>query len=281
MGRVDGKVAFITGAARGQGRSHAVRLAEEGADIIAVDICEQIAGCDYPMATAEDLEETVRLVQKTGRDVIAEKADVRYLDQLERVLAEGVGRFGRVDIVCANAGIANYDPKSAERAFADLVDVDLTGVLNTLSAAVPYLSDGASIVLTGSVASFMTTGGMGNTLGGGAAGYVTAKRTIPVIVKDYARTLAPRRIRVNGVYPTNTNTGMLQNPGLYHLFRPDLAEPTQEDALPALRMFTPMGIDWVEPEDISNAVLFLASDESRYVTGQQLAVDAGTLLQMP
>jgi SDR family mycofactocin-dependent oxidoreductase len=278
MGRVEGKVAFITGAARGQGRSHAVLLAEEGADVILIDICTQIDGCDYPMATPEDLEETVRLVEKTGRRAIATTADVRQLSQLQEAVAAGVAELGSLDIVCANAGIANYAPTSGAREFADLIDVDLAGVTNTLSATLGHLNDGASLIVTGSVASFMTGAGMGATMGGGAAGYVTAKRLIPQLVKDYARTLAPRRIRVNGVYPTNTNTGMLQNDGLYKLFRPDLDTPTQEEALVTFRMFTPMGIDWVEPVDISNAVLFLASDEARYITGQQLAIDAGTLL---
>ena len=279
-GRVEGKVAFITGAGRGQGRSHAVRLAEEGADVIAVDICEQIESNLYPLSTIEDLEETARIVESHGRRVIARKADVRDRVALKGVLAEGVAELGHLDVVVANAGIM---PMGTENPmdFVDATDVDLIGVMNTVAASIPHLPDGASIVITGSNAGLMPGTTDTGAMGGGGAGYSWSKRTLVGYTEQVALQLASRMIRVNAIHPTNVNTHLLHNKELYQVFRPDLDEPTRDDVIPAFTRFQAMPIPYVEPLDISNAVLFFASDEARYVTGQQLRVDAGSLLRWP
>lgn len=281
-GRLEGKVAFITGAGRGQGRSHAVRLAQEGADIIAVDICAQIESNPYPLSTPEDLAETEREVKELGRRIVARQADVRERDELREALAAGLGDLGHVDIVVANAGIlpmAMGDPDPMD--FVDAVDVDLVGVMNAVAVAVPHLPDGASIVVTGSTAGMMPGTADNPVMGPGGAGYGWSKKTIITYVEEMALHLASRFIRVNAVHPTNCNTHLLHNDGLYSLFRPDLEHPTREDVLPAFTTFQAMPIPYVEPVDISNLVLFLASDESRYVTGQQIRVDAGSLIKFP
>ena len=279
-GRVEGKVAFITGAGRGQGRSHAVRLAEEGADVIAVDICEQIESNLYPLSTIEDLEETARIVESHGRRVIARKADVRDRVALKGVLAEGVAALGHLDVVVANAGIM---PMGTENPmdFVDATDVDLIGVMNTVAASIPHLPDGASIVITGSNAGLMPGTTDTGAMGGGGAGYSWSKRTLVGYTEQVALQLASRMIRVNAIHPTNVNTHLLHNKELYQVFRPDLDEPTRDDVIPAFTRFQAMPIPYVEPLDISNAVLFFASDEARYITGQQLRVDAGSLLRWP
>jgi SDR family mycofactocin-dependent oxidoreductase len=281
-GRLEGKVAFITGAARGQGRSHAVRLAEEGADIIAVDICRQIESNPYPLSTPEDLAETVQLVEKFDRRIISFEADVRERDELRDAVQSGVAELGRLDVVVANAGIlpmAMGDPDPMD--FVDAVDVDLIGVMNAVAVALPHLPDSASIVVTGSTAGMMPGTTDNPQMGPGSAGYGWSKRILISYVEQMALHLAPRFIRVNAVHPTNCNTHLLHNEGLYAMFRPDIENPTREDVLPAFTMFQAMPIPYVEPVDISNLVLFLASDESRYITGQQIRVDAGSLLKFP
>ncbi len=281
-GRLEGKVAFITGAARGQGRSHAVRLAEEGADIIAVDICRQIESNPYPLSTPEDLAETALGVEKFDRRIVAVEADVRQRDELRAALEAGVAELGRLDIVVANAGIlpmAMGEPDPMD--FVDAVDVDLVGVMNAVAAALAYLPDAASIIVTGSTAGMMSGTTDNPVMGPGGAGYGWAKRTLIGYVEQMALHLAPRLIRVNAVHPTNCNTHLLHNDGLYSLFRPDVENPTREDVVPAFTYFQAMPIPYVEPVDISNLVLFLASDESRYITGQQIRVDAGSLLKFP
>lgn len=279
-GRVEGKVVFITGAARGQGRSHAVRLAEEGADIIATDLCKQIDSNLYPLATPEDLEETARLVEATGRRVITRQADVRDRDSLRAALEEGIREFGRLDVTVANAGICPMGMGNPMD-FVDATDVDLLGVMNTVAVSVPHLPEGGSIVITGSTAGMMdnTTGG-GN-MGFGGMGYSWAKKTLIGYTEQMALVLAQQMIRVNAIHPTNCNTHLIHNDELYKVFRPDLAEPTREDVIPAFTYFQAMPIPYVEPVDISNAVLYFASEEARYVTGQQLRVDAGSLLKWP
>jgi SDR family mycofactocin-dependent oxidoreductase len=281
-GRLDGKVALITGAARGQGRSHAVRLAQEGADIIAVDLCENIESNPYPLATEQDLAETVRLVEKTGRRIVARRADVRDRGLLREAVAEGIAELGHLDTVVANAGIlpmAMGDPDPMD--FVDAVDVDLVGVLNTVAAALPQLPRHASVVVTGSTAAMLPNTTDNPAMGPGSAGYGWAKHTLISYVEQMALHLAPRFIRVNAVHPTNCDTHLLHNDGIYAMFRPDLEHPTREDVEPAFLAFQAMPIPFVEPIDISNLVLFLASDESRYVTGQQIRVDAGSLLKFP
>ncbi|MEH6796128.1 mycofactocin-coupled SDR family oxidoreductase [Rhodococcus sp. NPDC079359] len=281
-GRLEGKVAFITGAARGQGRSHAVRLAQEGADIIAVDICEQIESNPYPLATREDLDETKRLVESLDRRIVTAKADVRERSQLRDALGAGVAELGRLDIVLANAGIlpmAMGDPDPMD--FVDATDVDLLGVMNAVAVALPHLPDHSSIVVTGSTAAMLPGTTDNPAMGPGSAGYGWAKKTLMSYVEQMALHLAPRYIRVNCVHPTNVNTHLLHNDGLYSMFRPDLENPTREDVEPAFTTFQAMPIPYVEPVDISNLMLFLASDESRYITGQQIRVDAGSLLKFP
>jgi len=281
-GRMEGKVALITGAARGQGRSHAVRLAQEGADIIALDICAQIESNPYPLATEEDLAETARLVEKHGRRAVARKADVRERSELRDSVAAGLAELGRLDVVVANAGIlpmAMGDPDPMD--FVDATDVDLIGVMNTVAVALPHLPEYGSIVITGSTAAMMPNTTDNPMMGPGSAGYGWAKRILVEYTEQLALQLAPRFIRVNAVHPTNCNTHLLHNEGLYAMFRPDLEHPTREDVEPAFTMFQAMPIPYVEPVDISNTVLFLASDEARYVTGQQIRVDAGSLLKFP
>jgi SDR family mycofactocin-dependent oxidoreductase len=279
-GRVDGKVIFITGAARGQGRSHAIRLAEEGADVIAVDICKQIDSNLYPLATPEDLEETAKAVENLGRGVIARQADVRDRDALRAVVEEGMRELGHLDGVVANAGICPMGIGNPMD-FVDATDVDLIGVMNAVAVCIPHLPQGGSIVVTGSTAGMMEGTTDAGTMGAGGAGYSWAKKTLIGYTEQMALHLAPRMIRVNAVHPTNCNTHLLHNAELYKVFRPDLENPTREDVLPAFTYFQAMPIPYVEPVDISNAVLFLTSDESRYVTGQQLRVDAGSLLRWP
>jgi SDR family mycofactocin-dependent oxidoreductase len=277
MGRVQDKVVFITGAARGQGRAHAVRLAEEGADIIAVDICGQIDSVGYPMASRDDLDETVRLVEKLDRRIVALTADVRDRTALQAAVAEGVATLGRLDAVVAQAGIAPIGQPDAQ-ALLDATTVNFSGVVNAVEAALPHLPDGGSIVATGSTAALMPPSDNGRP-DSGKLGYSFAKRSVASFVNDLAVALAPRRIRVNAVHPTNTNTPMLNSDPMYREFRPDLENPTRDDALPAFHVMTAMGLPYVEPEDIANAVLFLVSDESRYVTGAQLRVDAGAIVR--
>jgi SDR family mycofactocin-dependent oxidoreductase len=277
-GRVAGKVAFITGAARGQGRSHALRLAEEGADIIAVDLCEDIATNHYPLSRESDLQETAALIEKLDRRVVTRVADVRERSQLAAAVAAGIAELGHIDIVVANAGICPLGADVPAQGFLDAVSVDLVGVINAVEAAFPHLSAGASIVCTGSVAGLMSGGTDNPQNGPGGAGYAHAKRGVARFVHDLALQLAPHSIRVNAVHPTNVNTDMLQSEPMYRVFRPDLENPTREDAELAFPAMQPMPIGYVEPVDISNAVLFLASDEARYVTGLQLKVDAGALL---
>ncbi|MDA8045544.1 MAG: mycofactocin-coupled SDR family oxidoreductase [Actinomycetota bacterium] len=279
-GRMEGKVAFVTGAARGQGRSHALRLAEEGADIIACDICAQIESNLYPLATPEDLDETVNLVEKQGRRIVARQADVRDREALRAVLDEGVRELGHLDVVVANAGIC---PMGAGNPmdFVDATDVDLIGVMNAVAVAIPHLPDGGSVVITGSTAGLMEGATDTGSMGYGGMGYSWAKKTLVGYTEQMARVLASRMIRVNAIHPTNCNTHLLHNDELYKVFRPDLEHPTREDVEPAFTYFQAMPIPYVEPLDISNAVLYFACDESRYVTGQQHRVDAGSFLRWP
>jgi len=277
-GRLEGKVAFVTGAARGQGRSHALRLAGEGADIIAIDLCEDIDTNHYPLATEADLAETARQVEALDRRVVTYQADVRERSQVVDALAKGVAELGRLDIVVAQAGIAPLGADVPPQAFIDAVEVDLVGEIIAVGAALPYLKAGASIICTGSVAGLLAGGTDSPAAGPGGAGYSYAKRGVARFVHDLALQLAPHSIRVNAVHPTNVNTDMLQSEPMYKSFRPDLEHPTREDAEPAFHSMQPMPIPYVEPIDISNAVLFLASDDARYVTGLQLKVDAGALL---
>ena len=279
-GRLDGKVAFITGAARGQGRAHAVAMAKEGADVIAIDICRQIESIPYPLATPEDLAETERVVKGLGRRIVAIQADVRERSELRDALKVGINDLGRLDIVVANAGVlplAMGAPAASD--FVDATDVDLIGVMNAVAVALPHLSDGGSIIVTGSTAA-MSPAAMNNpVMGPGGAGYGWAKRVLMQYTEQMALHLAPRFIRVNAVHPTNCNTHLIHNEGVYSLLRPDLENPTREDVVPVFTSISAMPVPYVEPEDVASLALFLATDEARYVTGQQIRVDAGGVLK--
>jgi len=272
MGRVEGKVAFITGAARGQGRSHAVKLASEGANIIAVDRCAPIENAPYDMGTREDLDETVRLVEEAGGKIIARVADVRDLDALTAVVDEGVETFGRLDIIIANAGIVTYDALADMGAdkWQEMIDINLTGVWKTVRAGVQHMikgGNGGAIVLTSSTAGLRTYDSIGH--------YVAAKHGVTGLAKTLASELGQHNIRVNSIHPTNVNTPMLVNPGTLKMFRPDLEDPQVEDAIDSFGAVHVLPTPWVEPEDVSNAILFLVSDEGRFVSGSQFSIDAG------
>jgi len=278
-GRVEGKVAFITGAARGQGRSHAVRLAQEGADIIAVDLCEPVPSIEryYPGATEDDLAETVRQVEALDRRIVAAKADVRDYAALRSALDAGVAELGHVDIVSANAGVFAFGEKTQDVTDADwqdVIDVNQTGVWHTAEAVIPHLIEqgtGGSMILTSSTAGLKGTPNV--------AAYTASKHAVVGIMRTLALELAPYSIRVNTVHPTGVGTDMILNEATFRLFMPDVEHPTKEQAAPVFASTNALPIPWVEPIDISNAVLFLASDEARYVTGTELRVDAGYTLK--
>jgi SDR family mycofactocin-dependent oxidoreductase len=282
MGRVQDKVVLVTGGARGQGRSHAVKLAEEGADIILFDICHDIETNEYPLATPHDLEEAGLEVEKTGRRAYAAQVDVRDRAAVSRELANAVAEFGRLDVVVANAGICPLGAHLGVQAFVDAFDVDFIGVVNTVHTSLPHLTEGASIIMTGSIAGLLAAkmpAGAGGPQGPGGAGYSYAKQLVDSYTIQLAGQLAPQSIRVNAIHPTNVNTPMLNSDPMYRQFRPDLEHPTRDDALLAFPAMQAMPIPYVEPQDISNMVCFLASDESRYVTGSQFKVDAGAMLK--
>jgi (+)-trans-carveol dehydrogenase len=275
-GKLEGKVAFITGAARGQGRSHAVRLAQEGADIIAVDLCAQVASVPYPMATPQDLDQTVKEVEALDRRIVATQVDVRDYDALKQALDDGVAELGRLDVVSANAGIVSYGraEELAEQTWQDVIDTDLTGEWHAAKAAIPHLragGRGGSIILTSSDAGLKASQNL--------AHYVAAKHGVIGLMRTLALELAPDFIRVNALAPTTVDTPMVMNEVTYRLFRPDLENPTADDMAGPATALNVLPIPWVEPVDISNALVFLASDQARYVTGVVLPVDAGAAIK--
>jgi SDR family mycofactocin-dependent oxidoreductase len=272
MGRVEGKVAFITGGARGQGRAHAVRLAEEGADIIAVDLCGQVDSVNYPMSTEADLAETVRLVEGLDRRIVAQQADVRDLGQLEAAVKAGLDEFGQIDIAIANAGILSSAPawELGVDAWQDMIDINLTGAWKTARAVIPSMIErgaGGAIVLTSSNAGLIAFPNL--------AHYTAAKHGVTGLMKTLAVELAPHMIRVNSVHPTTVDTPMVDNPQSYELLLGGVEGATRADAAEAMRALNALPIPWVETIDVANAVLYLVSDEGRYVTGMPLQVDAG------
>jgi SDR family mycofactocin-dependent oxidoreductase len=280
MGRVEGKVALVTGAGRGQGRSHAVRLAEEGADIIAVDRCRDFETAGYPMATSEELAETAKLVEKTGRRALTYQVDVADAPKLQEAIEAGVAELGHLEIVVTAAGIAAIFGQPALQGWCDTINTNLIGTINAIQLSLTHLGDGASIVATGSMAALAGMSSKGNPGDDSSRlAYRCSKRLLSQYVHDLATELTVRGIRVNVVHPTNVNTPMLQNDPMYRMFRPDLEHPTREDAEPAFYVQQAMKVPWVESHDISSAVLWLASDEARYVTGMQLRVDAGLYLK--
>ncbi|CAM3077145.1 3-ketoacyl-ACP reductase [Mycobacterium intermedium] len=273
VGRVAGKVAFITGAARGQGREHAVRLAEEGADIIAVDVCDDIDGVSYPGATEADLADTADLVEKAGRRIVTAKADVRELESLRTAVEQGVAGLGAIDIVVANAGISGAPAPAAlieQSAWQTMLDINLTGVWHTVKVALPHMTNGGgSIILVSSM--------LGIRGGGYMAHYASAKHAVVGLMNSLANELAPQWIRVNSIHPGNVLTPMLDNEWFCRTLRPDLPNPTVHDAGEVIGQFHMLPKPLIEARAVSNAVLFLASDEAQYITGAALPVDAGAV----
>lgn len=271
-GRLEGQVAFITGAARGQGRSHALTLAREGCDIIAVDVSKQVETVPYDTATAEDLAETVRQVEALDRRIIAGDVDVRDLQGLTEFVDRGVAELGRLDIVLANAGISAPAPtlEMDEETWDTMIEINLTGVWKTIKASVPHIIEGGrggSVVITSSLAALYANP---NT-----AHYSAAKAGLVMLSKILAKELAPQSIRVNTVHPTTVATDMILNEPTYKLFRPDLEHPAREDFEEAAKTLNALPIAAMEPSDISNAILYLVTDAGRYVTGTTHVVDAG------
>jgi (+)-trans-carveol dehydrogenase len=276
MGRLDKKVAFITGAARGQGRSHAVRLAQEGADIIAVDLCAQVESVPYPMATEADLAETVRLVEHEGQRIYAQTADVRDEDALQTAVDAGVSELGRLDIVVANAGIVSFAPADSMSSamWQDVIDINQTGVWKACKVGIPHIrkhGEGGSLVLISSAAGLHAFEGV--------AHYVTAKTGLVGLTRAFALELGPSRIRVNCIHPTQVETPMIMNDAQMRTFLPDMEHPTREDFAPLSQAMHVLPEPWVQPVDISNAIVFLVSEEGRYITGATLPVDLGADLK--
>jgi SDR family mycofactocin-dependent oxidoreductase len=276
MARLTGKVALITGAARGQGRSHAIRLAEEGADVIALDICKQMDSVAYPMSTPADLDETVKHVEAEGGRILARQADVRDRDAIRGVIEEGVAQFGDLDIVLANAGIMPLvgDQAYEMSAWTESIDVMLTGVFNTIDLSLPSLRKrgvGGSIVITSSVAGLKGAIKSWDGMSAGYAGYHAAKHGVVGLMRLYANALAGESIRVNTVHPTGVNTPMVANQ--------EFADFVEKFPTVAQSMENGLPIPMVEPVDISNAIVWLCSEEARYVTGVTLPVDAGSTIR--
>lgn len=273
VGRVADKVALITGAARGQGREHAIRLAEEGADIVAVDVCADIDGVAYPGATDSDLADTADLVEKSGRRIVTAKADVRDFESLRAAVAQGVAALGPLDIVVANAGISGVPAPAAlieESAWQTMLDINLTGVWHTVKAALPHMTNGGgSIILISSM--------LGIRGGGYMAHYASAKHAVVGLMNSLANELAPQWIRVNSIHPGNVLTPMLDNDWFCRTLRPDLPNPTVHDAAEIIGQFHMLPKPLIDARAVSNAVLFLASDEAQYITGAALPVDAGAV----
>jgi SDR family mycofactocin-dependent oxidoreductase len=272
VGSLMGKVACITGAARGQGRSHAVALAAEGVAIIGVDSCAQVATAPYPMATEDDLAQTVAEVESIGGRMTAVVADVRDDEALRKAVGAAVGELGRLDIVVANAGISTPAPTltMGEQVWQDTIDINLTGVWKTCRATVPHIIEGGrggSVIITSSAATEMVSANI--------AHYSAAKAGLVGLMRVLAKELAPHGIRVNTIHPSGVKTPMILNEPMYRLFRPDLPNPTLEDFEESARSHNAMGVFALDPEDVSAAVLYLVSDSGRYVTGATHYIDAG------
>ena len=277
MGRLDGKVVLISGVARSQGRSHALRFAEEGADVIGFDVLDEIKGSASGPATQADMDETGRQGEALDRRIIATKADVRDWAGVKAAVDDGVAQLGRLDVVLGNAGVFTA-PSLAEDMeddiFMDTLNINVAGVWRTAKAAIPHLknnANGGSIIMTSSVAGLS---GIAN-----FAHYVASKHALVGLMRTLALELAPSQIRVNTVHPGTVNTVMVMNDVLARVFRPDLENPTADDVIAVAQQMNPMGADMLEPYDISNAMVFLASDEARYITGVTLPVDAGSMVQ--
>jgi SDR family mycofactocin-dependent oxidoreductase len=273
----EGKVVLVTGAARGQGRSHAVRFAEEGADVIALDLCAQIDSVVYPMSTREDLDETINLVEKTGRHIVAEQADVRDFEQLKMVVNKGVSELGRLDYVLANAGIMPIigEPSHDIAAYLDAISVMLNGTYFTIEAALPALldhGDGGAIVITSSSVGLKVGGTRFSTMSHGGAGYAAAKHGVVGLMRYYANSLAEKNIRVNSVHPTGVNSPMVVNEQFaqFAMEHPEFGQ-TMQNLLP--------NVPVIETSDVTEAMVYLCGTSGRYVTGITLSVDAGLVVK--
>lgn len=271
MGRFDEKVVFVTGGAKGQGRSHALAFAREGADIAVCDIAKQLPTISYTMASQADLEETARQVEKLDRRCLAITADVRSTAEINAAAQRAISELGRIDVLIANAGVlcrASVAEMTDEQ-WGEVVDTDLTGVFKSLRAVIPHMIARGSgrIIATASMA--------GRTGLPSVAQYCAAKWGVIGLIKSVAREVAENGVTVNAVCPTNVNTDMIHNASFYGLFAPDVQNPTREDVIPGFQSLNAIPVPWIEPVDISNAMLFLASDEARYITGEALHVSAG------
>jgi len=276
MNRLEGKVALITGAARGMGRSHAIRLAEEGAAIVALDICRDIDNASTALASEADLAETALLVEKAGGSVVTLETDVRDLEALRRAASVAVDRFGSLDVVCANAAIASFGPswELSEDSWRDVMDVNLTGSWHTAKACLPVMIEagrGGSIVFVNSVNGLKS--------GPGISHYAASKHGVVGLMKSLAAEAGRFGIRVNSVHPTMVGTAMTMNEAAFRRYLPEVAEPTLEDMERLMAGRHALDVPMIEAVDVSNAVLWLASDEARYVTGVTLPVDAGMLVR--
>lgn len=272
-GRLEGKTAFITGAARGIGRAQAVRFAQEGAAIIGVDICGPVESVHVPASTPDDLAETARLVEEFGGRIVTDIVDVRDLGALTASAERGAAQSGGLDIVCATAGITSrgFAVEMPESTWRTMLDVNLTGVWHTCTAAVPHLIErgGGAVVLVSSIAGLRGLVGV--------AHYTAAKHGVVGLMRSLAQDLAPHGIRVNTVHPTNVDTPLIQNDVVSSAFRPDLSRPpTRQEFAEAASTMNMLAVPWVDPVDVANASLFLASDEARYITSVSLPVDAGS-----
>ena len=271
MRKFDGNVALVTGAARGQGRSHALRLASEGAAIIAVDICHDVPTTDYALATEADLAETVRQIESAGGQVVARQADTRRQDELDSAVSAGMSRFGHLDVAVANAGIVSWAPvhEITDQQWTEMIDINLTGTWRTLKSVVPHMLEqgSGSIVIVNS--------GAGLSGPNNLAHYAAAKHGLVGLMRSSSNELSPHGIRVNSVHPSQVDTPMIMHDSLFSLFRPDLEHPEQQDIVEVSQRLHTIPVPWVDPADVSNAVLFLASDDARYITGVSLPVDAG------
>jgi SDR family mycofactocin-dependent oxidoreductase len=278
MGLVDGKVALVTGAGRGQGRSHALRLASEGADVIAVDIGGgRVETISYDLASEADLDSTVKEIESMGRRAVKAVADVRSLSELQSAVDVGLSELGKIDIVCANAGIGSWAVawEMTEQQWKDMIDINLTGVFNATRVALPAMverGEGGSIVLTSSTAGLRA---YANT-----AHYTAAKHGVIGLMKVLAQEAGPHRIRVNAVCPTTVRTPLVINDSTFELFAPHLENPTEDDVREPFESLNILpGVAWIEPEDVSDAVLFLCSDAAKYITGVALPIDAGNIVK--
>lgn len=271
MKRFEGKVALITGAARGQGRAHALAFAQEGADVVACDIAADLDTVPYPLASAADLDETARLVREAGGRCVTAVADVRSQDDMDRAAAAGMDQLGPIDVLVANAGIAGISTiaEMSEDAWCQMIDVNLSGVYRSIRAVLPQMIERrrGAIVATSSIVGRQGSRNIGH--------YVSAKWGVIGLVKSVALEGAELGIRANAVCPTSVGTDMIFNKPFEELFLPDLPAPTPQEVREAYQALHPMPVPWLEPSDVSRCVLFLASDQARYITGEALTVAAG------